>query len=370
MFTDIVILAGGHGVRLWPASKSDYPKQFISLDNGFSFLQLALLRACALDFSGHIIIVTRDDVVSLVLKQANMLFKKLGKAINQKLKEKLIIVPEPKSINITAPITVSCHLLNKIEPEIDHEILVLTSDHVIEPLENFVKDTEYAYKAANLGKIVCYSIQTTFPYTGYSYLKTGNMVEGLEDFENIREVIDFVEKPNINKAKEFFESELYTRNSGIFAFKSKVYLEELAKYNKESYHLFENLAHCKKIKFSKKKKIKVLSKWDGMEEVYSKAPCITIDTTIMKDTKKACTVLATFDWKDIGSWDTFESLVPQNQENVAKVECKNCFVYSDIPVALVGVEDLVVVVKNNKLLVMKKGNSDFLKDAVQQLEDE
>ena len=107
-----------------------------------------------------------------------------------------------------------------------------------------------------------------------------------------------------------------------------------------------------------------------MEEVYSKAPCITIDTAIMKDTKKACTVLATFDWKDIGSWDTFESLVPQNQENVAKVECKNCFVYSDIPVALVGVEDLVVVVKNNKLLVMKKGNSDFLKDAVQQLEDE
>ena len=368
MFTDVVILAGGFGERLWPASSSDFPKQFMSLEGGVSFLQSSILRAISLNITGHILIVTRKEIVNTVVEQTKNLLEQMGSMVSEDMKNRIIVIPEPCPIHTAAPVTISCHLLNHLDSNVNHSLLVMTSDHVIGPMDFFVADTELAYKAACKDKIVCYSIIPTEPSTGYGYIKTSTYVEGLENIESIKKIEEFKEKPDLETAKQYLASGNYTWNSGMFGFKSDVYLSELEKCEPEAFSVFSNLAKEKDFVFSNSDNIKILENWAGLDEMYKKAPRVSIDKALAEKTKEACTVKATFSWEDIGSWDSFEKLFTENQGKVATVDTENCFVYSDIPVALCGVKDLVVVVKNNKLLVMKKNCSPFVKDAVHILE--
>ena len=172
----------------------------------------------------------------------------------------------------------------------------------------------------------------------------------------------------LETAKQYLASGNYTWNSGMFGFKADVYLSELEKCEPDAYFAFSKLATEKDFVFSNNDNIKILENWAGLDEMCQKAPRISIDKALAEKTKEACTVKATFSWEDIGSWDSFEKLFTENQGKVATVDSENCFVYSDIPVALCGVKDLVVVMKNNKLLVMKKNCSPLVKDAVHILE--
>ena len=368
MFTDVVILAGGFGERLWPASSAEFPKQFMSLEGGVSFLQSSILRAISLNVSGKIIIVTRKEIVNTVIQQTKTLFEQMGDMISDDMKNRLIVIPEPAPIHTAAPVTICCHLVNLLDEKTDHSILVMTSDHVIGPVDFFISDTKLAFKAACKNKIVCYSIIPTEPSTGYGYIKTSSLVEGLEEYDNIKVIDEFKEKPNLETAKQYLASGNYTWNSGMFGFRTEVYLSELKKCEEEAYNVFSKLANSEKPEFTQCEGIHVLSNWQGLEEMYQKAPRVSIDKALAEKTKEACTVKASFSWEDIGSWDSFEKLFTKNQGKVATIETENCFVYSDIPVALCGVKDLVVVVKNNQVLVMKKGYSNMVKDAVHDFE--
>ena len=131
MFTDIVILAGGFGERLWPASRPDYPKQFLSINDGISFLQNAIIRSLALKPTGKIVIATRDGLQNEIANQCNMLAEKVSKADAIKIKNDVLILAEPVAKHTTAPVILSCHLLNMLDSNSNHSILVLTSDHII-----------------------------------------------------------------------------------------------------------------------------------------------------------------------------------------------------------------------------------------------
>ena len=362
MFTDVIILAGGFGERLWPASRPDNPKQFLSLGNNISLLQNSILRALALKIEGKIIIATRKDLLESCAKNAYELSCKVSDAEKQKIQEDLIILAEPEPKHTTAPIILSCHMLELLVPQKEHSVLVLTSDHIIKPVENFVTDCEEAYKVAVTDKFVCFAIPPTEASTGYGYIKTGNSIT-----PKTYKIDTFKEKPDQKTANEYFASGKYFWNSGMFGFTSQFLKSELKKCEPEVSQAFECVSTGKAPELSKIHDIFYISQWQEMEEAYKKTPKIAIDNAIAEKTKNAYAVSTSFNWDDVGSWDAFSKFAEGNENVIAKAESENCFVYSDIPVALCDVQDLIVVIKNGKALIMKKGSSNLVRDVVKSI---
>ena len=376
MFTDVIILAGGFGERLWPASSAKFPKQFMSLEDGASFLQTAIQRAVAMDVSGRIIVITRKEISDTVINQCASLIDSYNGHQKEILSERLFVLNEPKPIHTAGAVAFGCCFLKSMFPDNEHTILVLTSDHVIEPMDSFVADTGTAYKAAKAGYFVCFAIQPTNPCSGYGYIKPGKQLDihssyklfPNEDNESSLFKIDqFKEKPDFDTAKKYL-SEGYFWNSGMFGFCADFFMNELKKHEPGIYEAFSVLNA--KPEVSVMNGVHCLSKWNGLDEVYEKSPKVSIDNGIAEKTDKACAVKASFAWKDIGTWDTFSSLFMNKPEKTTDIESDNCFVYSDIPVALCGVSDLIVVVKNNRVLVMKKGCSPLAKTAAHLIDGE
>lgn len=359
MFSDIIILAGGFGERLWPASKADFPKQFMTLDGGISFLQHSILRSLALNPKGKIIIATRLGLEKQIAKQCNDLIKSTEKTFADKIKKDLIIICEPFAKHTTAPILLSSIIVNKLNPEYEHSLLVLTSDHIIEPVENFKHDAEKAFNSAEKNHVVTFGIPPYEPSTGYGYILTGSEEE---NNPGVYKITEFKEKPDLETAKKYLAAGNCRWNSGMFAFTSKFFETELSKLTPEISNAF---AEYKKSKCSKIKKI------DGiglilpdvlMTKAYEQTPSIAIDKSLAEKTENAYSVLSSFNWDDVGSWDSFEKHFINKEQNTINVESDNCFVYSDIPVALCGVKDLTVVIKNGKALIMKKGSSNLVRE--------
>ncbi|MCR5289200.1 MAG: mannose-1-phosphate guanylyltransferase [Treponema sp.] len=364
MFTDVVILAGGYGERLWPASSPSYPKQFMTVTDGISFFQAAVLRALSLKLTGKIIVVTRKELTDIISQHCSQLLDKVDDYGKQKIQNDVYILPEPEAKHTTAPIILACHFLEILFPKTKHTVLVLTSDHIITPESAFITDAEKASKAAENGKFVLYAIPPTEPNTGYGYIKTGAAIgDCIYDIEN------FKEKPNLETAKEYVASGNYWWNSGMFGFTTEVLKNELKLHQNDAYTVFADLPNKAKPQTDRQNGILYINSWAAMDEAYEKTPVIAIDKSVAEKTTNACAVRASFNWKDIGSWDAFADLFDHNVGKTAIINSENCFVYSDIPVALCGVKDLVVVVKNDRVLIMKKGESATVKEAVKQMKE-
>lgn len=368
MFTDTIILAGGYGERLWPASSPSKPKQFMSLEGGISFLQSSILRALSLDNGGKILVITRIDLLELMIEHCKEFADQLDDKQKKILCDSLYIIAEPIARHTASPIALACRFLEKINPSVKHSLLVLTSDHVIYPMANFIADVGKAYEAASQGYFVCFAIHPTEPATGYGYIKTGGKLNYFEG-EEIYSISSFKEKPNLTTARQYLESGEYWWNSGMFAFSAETFFQELKKCEPVIFDAFKDTANGNSPFIEEKKGIKYIKNWDSMNESYKKTIPISIDNAIAEKTNKSCVVLASFDWDDVGSWDSFEKLFSKNSGVTTEVESQNSFVYSDIPVVLCGVKDLIIVIKNGQALVMKKGCSSLVKDAVKIMKD-
>ena len=158
MITDVIIMAGGFGERLWPASSPTHPKQFMALNDNISFLQESLIRALALKISGKIVVVTRKDIENECTLQIKKLAERSEEADARKLLAESIVLAEPAPKHTSAAIMLGVNLINKLEPDSSHTFLVLTSDHVISPVDQFAKDCKNAAAAAENGKFVCFAI--------------------------------------------------------------------------------------------------------------------------------------------------------------------------------------------------------------------
>lgn len=364
MFSDIVILAGGFGERLWPASRPDFPKQFLSINGGLSFLQSAVLRALSLKISGKIIIATRAGLENEVAAQCASLAAMRGRNEAKKICEDVLIIAEPTPKHTAPPLMLCCHLVSLLKPAVYHSVLVLTSDHIIEPLENFVKDAETAFKAASGGNLVTFGIRPTAPATGYGYIQTKAYAEADGTFKIMR----FTEKPDIETAKKYLADGNCYWNSGMFAFTTDFFIAELVKCTPQIVDAFSRLACSPAPSLKKIDGIHALSDWKEMNAAYDKTPAFAVDVALAEKTANAFMVSASFLWDDVGSWDSFAKH-SAGTKNAACIESKNCFVYSDIPVALCGVEDVNVIIQNGKALVMKKGTENLVRTAVKYFQE-
>lgn len=362
MFTDVVILAGGFGERLWPASKADFPKQFMALDGGISFLQHSIIRSLALNPKGKIIIATREGLQEQIAIQCNALIEKVSAEQGEKIKNDIVIFAEPFPKHTTAPVILCSQIVKKLEPGYKHSILVLTSDHIIEPVSAFSADVEKAFISAQKNHIVTFGIQPYEPSTGYGYILTGDEEENNSLVYKINE---FKEKPDQKTAEQYIAAGNCRWNSGMYAMDCDFFESELEKCTPEVSAAFKSVPTSTLPKMEKINGINFLKYNDEIVKAYTQTPAIAIDKSVAEKTKNAYAVLASFNWDDVGSWDSFEKHCKEKDKNAILVNSERCFVYSDIPVAICGLDDVTVVIKNGKALVMKKGCSGLVREVAQ-----
>ena len=392
MFNDCIIMAGGSGTRLWPASTSSKPKQFLSLPQpagksrgkkaeARSFFSAALERALAVtkdSGDGQVIIVAGKNHINTIVDECVQL--------DISDRKRLVLIPEPLARN-TAP-AIACALLyiDWVSHGQERNILVLSSDHIIGPLNVFKTDANAAAAMAQADKLVIFGIKPDRPETGYGYIETAEALNPSPD-ESLRsqkryepevfKVASFHEKPNLKRARHFIREKNYYWNSGMFAFSSKFMLAEFQRSAPDVIDPFKKLWAPGEYCYHTRKGLRILEGWSNMETAYQKASAISVDYAIAEKCRDTVMIKAGFSWTDIGNWDEYAKIVQHSNAEFYGTEGaeETCFVDSDIPVALCGVEDLIVVVRSGKdgrppaILISKKGESQRLREIVEKIKD-
>jgi mannose-1-phosphate guanylyltransferase/mannose-6-phosphate isomerase len=364
LFDDCIILAGGSGTRLWPASNSSKPKQFLPIKNTgeYTFFDAALERAFAIiNQSGRVIVIAGKNHVAHIILAA--------KKLHDLDRRRIVLIPEPEAKNTAAAIVCGVVYVERTSAA-NRNIIVLTCDHVITPLEIFKADA-----AAVCGKqnaLSIFAIPPRYPETGYGYVEAG---EALSLQSRIFNVASFWEKPDKQKAERFIANGNFYWNSGMFAFSSRYMIAEFNRSAPKLAAAFSALAAPEKDSSTVKESLLVIENWAGLTEAYTKAENISFDYAIVEKCNHTIMVVAGFNWLDVGSWDEYARLLGDTGSEVYCSGEKSCFVDSDIPVALCGAEDLIVVVRSGKdgsvpsVLIAKKAETQRVREIVEQIKD-
>ena len=343
-----VIMAGGSGTRLWPLSRGNYPKQFLSLNGEHTMLQDTLNRLTGLVHSPAMLICNEEHRF-IAAEQVRQLDAEHGG-----------IFLEPAGRN-TAP-AIALAAFKAIENGQDPLLLVLAADHVIEDSAAFQVSVNRAAELANQGKLVTFGIIGNSPETGYGYIKRGAPLE-------CGYVVDsFVEKPNLDKAKQYIESGDYYWNSGMFLFKASRYLEELKAFRSDIYVACEKAIALQN---SDMEFIRV------DKAAFEACPDESVDYAVMEHTKDAVVVPMDAGWSDVGGFAALWKVSVQDENgnafkgDVKALNTKNTLVFGeDKLVATVGVEDLIIINTKDVVLVAHKDKSQQVKAIVNKLNAE
>jgi mannose-1-phosphate guanylyltransferase/mannose-1-phosphate guanylyltransferase/mannose-6-phosphate isomerase len=371
-------MAGGYGTRLWPASNSRKPKQFLPAvkDGTESFLSLSLERAFRLvpENDGRVIVIMGKSHLPFVIAACSEL--------SAAEKKRLVLIPEPEAKN-TAPAIACAIVYAGNTGGWNRTMMVLTSDHIIKPLDAFFKDASIGAQFAEQDKLVVFGISPLGPETGYGYIETAEKpaVEPAErPAENTYNVAAFREKPDRKTAEQFLASKKYFWNSGMFAFCCDFLSVEYRHLAAEVIGPFEKIKAPDKDSYTKVEGFCVLDTWTGLDKAYNLTKSISFDYAIAEKCSKTVMIRASFDWIDIGSWDDYARLLSGNSaansdngKDVYTIGTSGCFVDSDISVALAGVEDLIVVIRSGKdgfppaALITQKGKTQLVRDIVEKI---
>ena len=375
MFNDCLIMAGGSGTRLWPASSSRLPKQFlpaaeipggeISSNKKISFFSMALERSLAV--GERVIVIAGKSHIPHVIADA----AKLSAAE----KKRILVIGEPAAKN-TAPAAACAVAYSRFSGR-NRKMLVLTSDHIIKPLDVFKADAESAAVGVETpeSKLAVFGISPTRPETDYGYIETTSHIEkkNNRNQSGIYTVAAFHEKPDLATAKKFTANKHFFWNSGMFAFNVDFMAEQFLSLAPDVYRPFEKLKQPTQADFTVTRGIKVLTGWKGLEAAYNKTKSISFDYAIAEKCGNTIMVRVNFDWIDIGNWEEYSKICGNTNSLVFNEEADNCFVDSDIPVAIAGVEDLIVVIRSGKngapaaALITKKGQTQKVGGIVNQI---
>lgn len=247
-------------------------------------------------------------------------------------------------------------------------MLVLTSDHIIKPLEQFRTDAAAAAALAAQERLTVFGIPPKNPDTGFGYIET---VAGPQSFE----VKSFREKPDQETAEQFLAAGRFYWNSGMFAFSSQFMLAEFHRHAPEVIAPFEKLTAPDKNAYRREQGLQILENWPGLDGAYRDTRAISFDYAIAEKCENTAMVRANFNWIDIGNWDEYARLLGNTGSEVYRSGATDCFVDSDIPVALAGVEGLIVTVRSGRdggppsVLILKKGESQRLREIVEQIKE-
>ena len=340
-----LIMCGGAGTRLWPASREVRPKQFLPLFGATSTFQDTLRRVSDPGIFARPIVITNAAYRFMVQEQ----LAEIGIEAD--------VLLEPVRRDSGPGIAAGAAFAEKREA--DAVVLALAADHVVRDTAAFVEACRQGLEAAERGFIVTFGIKPERPATGYGYINPGQSISG-----EVRAVSQFVEKPDQAKAAEYIKAG-YLWNSGNFMFRASVLLDEYRKVDAASIETVSNAV----AKAGHDLGFVTLD-----AEAFGSAKAISIDYAVMEKTTHAAVIPAACGWSDVGSWHTVWELSDKDgQGNAARgnavfEDSRNCIVATDgAVVALEGIDDLVVVATQDAILVSRQNDASGLKRLVAKL---
>lgn len=355
-----VVLSGGVGGRLWPASREGHPKPFIKLLDGKTLLEKTYNRIknisniLKVDEKPFILTVTNKDYYFLCKEELD----------NANLSGMFLLEPEGRN---TAPaISIAAHWVKQFYGE-DAIMLVFPADHLIEETSKFlscIKEMQ-SILLNSPPSIVTFGISPKSADTGFGYLQIGAPISS--GFK----VKKFVEKPNISKAQNYLKSKDFFWNSGILGFRVNIFFEELKDYAYEIYdstkHVFQEAL---KVNKSQNKVIYL------PDESFKKCIDLSIDFLLLEKSKKLVLIPSTFDWNDIGSWLNYSNLVSPDKDHNKKIgngiflKSHNTFINSQGRlVAAIGLRDIMIIDTDDALLVINSAHSQDVKQLREEIKD-
>lgn len=344
-----VILSGGSGTRLWPASRRLHPKQFQPLVSERSILQETALRICGDNFKPPLVTCNHEHRFMVAEH-----FREIGVPTAE-------IILEPMGRNTAPAVAAAAIILGRNDP--DALMLVLPSDHVIGDVARFHGAIETAAKAALQGALVAFSITPDRPETGYGYIKSG---APFKDVDGCFEIASFVEKPNRETAAEFLKEGGYGWNSGIFVFTAARFMAELERLQPAI------AAGCRR---AVDQGVRDGDYFHLGEEAFKDVESISIDYAVMEKTDLAAVASVDMGWSDLGSWASLWEVSKKDENgnvlsgDVVALDSRNCAIISQGPlVAALGLEDLVVTALDDAILVAAKDRSEEVRDLAALLE--
>ncbi|HET6783255.1 MAG TPA: mannose-1-phosphate guanylyltransferase/mannose-6-phosphate isomerase [Pseudoxanthomonas sp.] len=341
-----VLLSGGSGTRLWPLSREAYPKQFLPLVGDDTMVQATWRRVAPLA-SAAPIVVANEEHRFLVAEQ----LRQIGAPVPA-------IILEPVGRN-TAP-AIAAAALQALSAGQDPLLLVLPSDHVVRDPDAFRKAVEEVAAVAEAGALVTFGILPDAPETGFGYIQS-------EQGAGPQKVLRFVEKPDQATAQSYLDAGSYYWNSGMFLFRASRYLEELRKYRPD---IVDAVTRA----FDSAQRDGDFIRLD--KEAFTASPADSIDYAVMEKTADAMVLPVDIGWNDVGSWSALWDVAEHDADgnshhgDVIAVDTRNSYAYAQRLVALVGVDDIVVVETDDAVLVAHKDRVQEVKQVVARLKEE
>lgn len=350
-----VILSGGSGSRLWPMSREMNPKQFLSLCGEHSMLQETMTRLEGVADLAAPIIVCNEEHRFLVAQQ----MRDIGIAIDK-------IILEPVGRNTAPAICAAAEYIQakqaKEQLSGDDVLLILAADHVIQDKAAFHQVVESGARIAQQGQLITFGIVPDKAETGYGYIKRSEVFNANEDAYRVEK---FVEKPDLATAERYFSSGEYYWNSGMFMFQAKVILQEMEQHSAAIFKAVKNAVS------------------EGTTDLdfcrlgiaaFKASPSDSIDYAVMEKTDKAVVLPLDARWNDVGVWSALWDVNERDddgnvlQGDVLTHELTNSFVHADERmVAVIGMDNCVVVETADAVLVADKSRSQDVKKIVNQL---
>ena len=344
-----VILSGGSGTRLWPLSRVALPKQFLPLVSEHTLFQETLLRLKDFPDMAAPLVVCNNEHRFLAAEQLH--------AIES---APLLQILEPAGRNTAPAVAIAAFAAQ--EKDAEAILLVLPADHLIQDIPGFHSAIRSALALAQQDKLVTFGITPNEPATGFGYIERG---AALGIGEQTFSVARFVEKPDLDTARQFLALGNFFWNSGMFVFKAAVYLDELQRHRPDIYqaaqqawqHSTHDLDFCRL-----------------NEKDFAACPSESIDYAVMEHTQAAAMVTVDIGWSDIGSWSSLAAVSVQDAQgnalrgDVYTAETANSYIRAETRmVAAIGVRDLVIVETADAVLVMHKDFAQDVKHTVEYL---
>jgi len=336
----VVIMAGGSGTRLWPMSRSAYPKQFVKLFENLSLLQLTLQRNRTL---GKALVIVGEAHKFIALDQIN----EIG------ISADILVEPEPKN---TAACSIMAAFIAK--QSCINKLLLLPADHYILDEDIYLETVNRSLEEITNNGICTMGIRPTHPHTGYGYIKTNNMQQ------DICQECEFVEKPSFNTATQYLKNGGYFWNSGIFACNVNFLLEQA--------HLLQpEIFSSTKEAFDTIRMTKDFLEINGKS--FNKIPSNSIDYAIVEKAPLLSMVKADFRWNDLGSWQSLWEVSEKDkyknvcEGNIVTKSVTNSYIRADKLTSVIGVDNLVIVDSEDALLVANKDMSESVKELVAEM---
>lgn len=346
-----VLLSGGFGSRLWPQSRRQYPKQFITFNSEYTLFQETLLRLKGIPDLLPPIIVANHDHRFIIAEQLRQTDQQDG-----------TIILEPLSANTAPAITMA--VLHAVKAHGDMvQLLILPSDHVIRNKEIFHQTIDTARTAAAQQYLVTFGVVPVYAETGYGYIKRKPFHD-----KNYALIEKFVEKPDKITAESYLASGDYYWNSGMFLFDAKTYLQQINEHQPQ-------ILHC--CREALNKAVTDLHFICPDKDSFAKCPADSIDYALLEKSNKTAVVPLDAGWSDVGSWlsvwnesqkDTHNNVI---EGDVITLDTKDSYIRSEHKlIATLGVSELIITESDDAILIANKSHAQHVKKVVQQLKQQ